>query len=99
MINVQECALEALVHRGWHLAEFLCTLVMKEGEKNQIQKKQQTGLQVYSKAREHGEVHEFNKMSGKLQDRHRGCKKLEVREERPLPHLAGSADLSIQNTD
>lgn len=32
MINVQEYALEALVQRGWHLAEFPFTLVMKAKE-------------------------------------------------------------------
>lgn len=80
MINVQEYASEALVQRGWHLAEFHCTYLWRR--KNRIHKELQTGLQVYSRVRERGEVHEIDKMSGKLQGRHRGHKKLEVGVER-----------------
>lgn len=46
MINVQEYALEALVQRGWHLAEFPCTFVMKAKESDLY--KEQTSSQFYS---------------------------------------------------
>lgn len=44
MINVQEYASEALVQRGWHLAEFSLHMLMNEG-KDQMHKEQQTGSQ------------------------------------------------------
>lgn len=40
-----------------------------------MHEEQQTGLQVYSRVRERGWGHEINKMSGNLQQRHRGREK------------------------